>query len=179
MTTIDLRYPVGTIRPPEAPLAAFERRAYLQQIADLPAQLSAAVAQAGAEQMQHPYRPSGWTRHQVVHHVADAHLNGYARFRLALTEDNPTVPPYNPNAWVELADVSLTATDVSLELLAAMHTRWVTLLRHLSEEQWQRTFFRPEMQRTYTLDQALALYAWHGRHHLAHVSSPYPSDLAF
>lgn len=164
-----LRYPIGHAQLPEGPLPAAERAALVQQIAELPAQLTAAARTVGGEGLQRPYRPDGWTGRQVIHHVADSHLNCYTRYRLALTEDHPTIRPYDETAWAELPDVAATPITVSLALLEALHTRWVTLLHHLSDAQWQRTFYHPGMQRDFTLEQALALYAWHGRHHLAHL----------
>jgi hypothetical protein len=163
------RFPIGPPQLAAAPLTAVERAGYLQQLADLPAQLTAAARQVGGERLQLPYRPGGWTGRQVVHHVADSHLNAYVRFRLALTEDNPTIKPYEEAAWAELPDVAATPITVSLALLDNLHSRWLTLLHHLSEAQWQRTFYHPGSQQTFTLDQTLALYAWHGRHHVAHL----------
>jgi hypothetical protein len=164
-----LRFPVGQAQLPEGPLTAAERTALIQQIAELPAQLTAAARAAGGEQLQLPYRLGGWTGRQVIHHVADSHLNCYTRYRLALTEENPTIKPYNEKGWAELPDVAASPITVSLSMIEAMHSRWVTLLHHLTDAQWQRTFYHPGYDRTYTLEQALALYAWHGRHHLAHV----------
>jgi hypothetical protein len=154
---------------PTAPLTPAERAGYLQQVAELPTQLAAAAERLGPERLALPYRPGGWTGQQVIHHVADSHLNAYCRFRLALTEDNPTIRPYDEAAWAELPDVAATPVAVSLALLASLHSRWVTLLHHLSEAQWQRTFLHPETKRISTLEQMLVLYAWHGRHHLAHL----------
>jgi hypothetical protein len=164
-----LRYPIGQPQLPTTPLTPAERASYLQQLADLPAQLHAAASLVGNDRLQLPYRPGGWTGQQVIHHVADSHINSYCRFRLALTEENPTIRPYEEGAWAELHDVAATPVAVSLTLLESLHSRWVTLLHHLSEAQWQRTFYHPGSKRTSTLDQALVLYAWHGRHHLAHV----------
>jgi hypothetical protein len=164
-----LRYPIGRPHLPTAPLAPAERTAYLQQITELPAQLAAAAERLGPERLARPYRLGGWTGQQVIHHVADSHLNAYCRFRLALTEDNPTIRPYDEAAWAALPDVAATPVAVSLALLASLHSRWVALLHHLSDAQWQRTFFHPETKRISTLEQTLALYAWHGRHHLAHL----------
>ncbi|QKG56831.1 putative metal-dependent hydrolase [Hymenobacter sp. BRD128] len=164
-----LRYPVGLPQLPTAPLTPAERAPYLQQLGGLPAQLTAAARRVGGERLQLPYRPGGWTGRQVIHHVADSHLNAYTRFRLALTEDNPTIRPYDEAAWAELPDVAATPITVSLALLESLHSRWGTLLHHLSEAQWQRTFYHPGNHKTSTLDQTLVLYAWHGRHHLAHL----------
>jgi hypothetical protein len=172
MTTPDahLRYPIGRPQLPTAPLTPAERAGYLKQVAELPAQLSAAAEHLGAERLQLPYRPGGWTGQQVVHHVADSHINAYCRFRLALTEDNPAIRPYDEAAWAALPDVAATPVAVSLALLGSLHSRWLTLLHHLSEAQWQRTFLHPETKRVSTLEQTLVLYAWHGRHHLGHLA---------
>jgi hypothetical protein len=172
MSTPDLdllRFPIGLPQLPTAPLTPTERGPYLEQLAELPARLTAAARQVGGERLQLPYRPGGWTGRQVIHHVADSHLNAYTRVRLALTEDNPTIRPYDEAAWAELPDVAATPITVSLALLESLHSRWLTLLHHLDEAQWQRTFYHPESKKTATLDQTLVLYAWHGRHHLAHV----------
>ena len=171
-----LKYPIGRPQLPTAPLTPAERTALIQHLAELPAQLTAMARQVGGEGLQRPYRPDGWTGRQVIHHVADSHINSYVRFRLALTEDNPTISPYDEQAWAELPDVAATPITVSLTLLEALHSRWVTLLHHLTEEQWQRTFYHPGNKRESTLDQALALYAWHGRHHLAHLQMLLPKE---
>ena len=167
----DLSYPIGLADKVESPLTPAQRATYIQQIADLPAQLTAVAREVGGVRLQHPYRPGGWTGRQVIHHVADSHLNCYVRYRLALTEDNPTIRPYDQEAWAELPDVAATPIPVSLTLLEALHSRWVTLLHQLTEAQWQRTFYHPANDRTYSLDEALALYSWHGRHHVAHVAA--------
>lgn len=164
-----LHFPIGQPQLPTAPLTPTERAGYLRQLAELPAQLAAAARRAGGARLQLPYRPGGWTGRQVIHHVADSHLNAYVRFRLALTEDNPTIKPYEEAAWAELPDVAAAPITVSLALLESLHSRWVTLLHHLDEAQWQSTFYHPGNQRTSTLDQTLVLYAWHGRHHVAHL----------
>ncbi|MGI4834395.1 MAG: YfiT family bacillithiol transferase [Janthinobacterium lividum] len=164
-----LRHPIG---PPPAllgPLTPIERADYLRQLADLPAQLAAATEGLGPERLQLPYRPGGWTGRQVIHHLADSHLNAYCRCKLALTEANPTIKPYDEAAWAELPDVAAVPAAVSLALLASLHQRWVALLAPLPATAWQRTFYHPENRQTTTLDQALATYAWHGRHHLAHL----------
>jgi hypothetical protein len=173
ITSIDdsLRFPIGHYQLPSAPLSPTERATYVQQLADLPAQVLAVAQQAGGERLQQPYRPGGWTGRQVIHHLADSHLNCYARYRLALTEENPTIRPYDETAWAELPDVAASPITVSIDLLAALHSRWVMLLQHLGEEQWQRTFYHPKMERTFTLEQATVMYAWHGRHHLAHLNA--------
>jgi hypothetical protein len=169
----DLRYPIGQPELPTEALSKAERAAYIRQLADLPAQLTAAARRVGGIRLQEPYRPGGWNGRQVIHHLADSHVNSYTRFKLALTENNPTIRPYEEQAWAELPDVEATPITVSLALLEALHTRWTNLLVHLGEEQWQRTFYHPGSKLIFTLDQALVLYAWHGRHHLAHVESLY------
>jgi hypothetical protein len=166
---LDRQYPIGRPALPQAPLTAAERTHYINQLAALPAQLTAAARKAGGIRLENSYRPGGWSGRQVLHHVADVHLNFYLRYRLALTEENPTIRPFDMNAWAELPDVAATPVTVSLTLLEALHSRWVTLLWHLTDEQWQRTFYHPAYQQTYTLDQALVQYSWHGRHHLAHI----------
>ncbi|TYZ14366.1 putative metal-dependent hydrolase [Hymenobacter lutimineralis] len=166
---IDLQYPIGRPVLPEGPLTAAQRAGYINQLAALPATLTAAARAAGGVRLENSYRPGGWTGRQVVHHVADVHLNFYLRFRLALTEEHPTIRPFDMNAWAALPDNDATPITVSLALLEALHSRWVTLLWHLTDAQWRRTFFHPLYQQTYTLDQALVQYAWHGQHHLAHL----------
>jgi hypothetical protein len=163
-----LRFPIGRPVLPTAPLTPAERAPYLQQLAELPAQLATAVEAAGPR-IELPYRPGGWTGRQVVHHLADTHLNLYSRFRLALTEDNPSVRPFDEAAWAELPDVATTPLAVSLALLGSLHARWSSLLQHLTEAQWQRTFYHPRYDTTLRLDQALVQYTWHGRHHLGHI----------
>ncbi|GAB3325497.1 YfiT family bacillithiol transferase [Hymenobacter humi] len=168
---MDLSYPIGHAQLPEGALSLTERTALIQQIAELPAHLTAVAKAVGGVALERPYRPGGWSGRQVIHHLADSHMNCYFRFRLALTEEHPTVRPYDEKAWAELPDVAATPITVSLTLLEALHTRWVTLLHHLSEQQWQRTFYHPGTKRDFTLDQALAQYAWHGQHHLAHLQA--------
>ena len=129
-----------------------------------------AVAGLSDAQLDTPYRPGGWTVRQLVHHVADSHMNGFIRAKLALTEDEPTIKPYDQDRWVELADSQM-PVDVSLQLLDAVHARWSALYRSLEPEQHARTFFHPETNAAFTLDQHLHLYAWHSRHHVAHIMS--------
>lgn len=161
------RYPVGRFAPP-GPLSSADRTRLIDGIAAFPRQLSAQVSGLTEEQLQRPYRAGGWTVRQVVHHVVDSHINAYVRSKWTLTEDAPTVKPYDQDAWSGLADVQLTPVDVSLRLLAAVTERWVTLLRALSEEDFSRPFEHPE-EGSMTLDTLVALYEWHGRHHLGHV----------
>lgn len=167
----DLRFPIGHYQLPEQPLTAEERHGYIQQLMALPTELRMALDGLSGEQFDTPYRPGGWTVRQVLHHLPDSHVNSYTRFRLALTEDNPTIKPYDEAAWAQLPDVTIVPPDVSLILLDALHARWVVLLSQLTDEQWLRTWYHPEAQQTIRLDQALVMYAWHGRHHTAHITS--------
>ena len=164
----DLRYPVGKFSYDSA-IAAGARRDLIEQIADTPRALRAAVAGLDDRQLDTPYRPEGWTVRQVVHHVPDSHMNAYVRFKLALTEENPTIKPYDEAAWARVADTARTPVDVSLALLDALHARWVVLLRSLADADYTRTLVHPE-RGPITLDWLLQLYAWHGRHHTAHVT---------
>jgi hypothetical protein len=165
----DLRYPVGKFVLDPA-TTTDKRNAWIRQIADAPALLRAGVAGLDDRQLDTPYRPGGWTVRQVLHHVPDSHLNAYCRFKLALTEDNPTIKPYDEDAWAKIADTARTPPDVSLTLLEALHRRWVILLESLSARDFARPLHHPEHGGR-TLDWMLQLYAWHGRHHAAHVSS--------
>ncbi len=135
-----------------------------------PAKLRAATEHLSDEQLDTPYRPGGWTVRQVVHHCPDSHVNAYIRFKLALTEDFPTIKPYLEDRCALLPDTQLTPVRVSLDLLDALHTRWTILLRALSPADWERGYVHPEVQRRFTLAQVLVMYAWHSRHHLAHVT---------
>jgi len=165
----DLRYPVGPYKRVENPTAA-QRRDFVEAIAETPARLNAAIAGLTPAQLDTPYRPGGWTVRQVVHHLPDSHMNSYVRFKLALTEDEPTIKPYDEARWAELADSKTTPIETSLALLENLHRRWVGLLRSMSETDWKRKFRHPELG-VVTLEQALGLYAWHGRHHVAHITA--------
>lgn len=167
--TTDLRYPVGRFQRPES-LDEAERRRAIDAVAAAPAQLRAAVAGLTDVQLDTPYRPDGWTVRQVVHHVPDSHMNAYVRFKLALTEDEPTIKPYDEARWAELADTRETPVESSLALLDRLHDRWVRLLRSMSADDFARRLRHPEMG-VQRLDQVLALYDWHGRHHVGHVTS--------
>ena len=166
----DPRYPIGRFSL-EGEITEARRQAWIDEIDRAPAALRAAVAGLTADQMETPYRPGGWTVRQVVHHVPDSHLNSYVRFKLALTEDEPTIKPYEEASWAELNDVRMVAPEVSLVLLETLHARWVPLLRSLSRADYRRTYRHPEMDRVWTLEETLALYAWHGRHHVAHITA--------
>jgi len=165
----DLRYPVGRFRRPDA-LTSQERNSAISEIADAPQRLRQAVADLDDTQLDTAYRPGGWTVRQVAHHMADSHINSYVRFRLALTEDEPVIKPYEEARWAELSDARTMPVEPSLALLDAMHSRWVGLLRSMSVEGFARTFRHPELGLV-TLDGNVALYAWHGRHHVAHIAN--------
>ena len=165
----DLRYPIGKlVRKPQ--LTAQERGAAIEAIAQAPRALRVAVANLTEAQLDTPYRPEGWTVRQVVHHVADSHMNAYSRFRFALTEDNPTIKPYDEAKWAELVDARTMPVDVSLALLDTMHARLVTLLRSLPDGDFQRALNHTQ-NGPMTVDALLGMYSWHGRHHAAHVTS--------
>jgi len=165
----DPRYPIGKFHF-DGPLTEDQKKDCIEAIAQTPAKLRAAIAGFSPQQLDTPYRPEGWTVRQVVHHVPDSHLNAYVRFKLALTEDEPTIKPYAEDRWANLADTHTTPVEVSLTLLESLHDRWVRLLRSLSKNDWKRAFRHPELGEV-TLEKNLALYAWHGRHHVAHITS--------
>ncbi|MBW3552422.1 MAG: putative metal-dependent hydrolase [Gemmatimonadetes bacterium] len=165
----DLRYPIGKFRY-SGPMDEADRQQAIDTIQSLPARLRATIEAFAEEQLDAAYRPGGWTVRQVVHHLADSHLNAYTRFKLALTEDEPTIRPYDEARWAELTD-SRAAPDVSLRLLDALHERWVLLLRSLAREDWQKRVLHPEHKRDMSLDELLAMYAWHCSHHLAHITT--------
>jgi uncharacterized damage-inducible protein DinB len=164
----DLQYPIGRFSYPDSTTPE-QRQAWILEIARAPRELRAAVAGLSPQQLDTPYRPGGWTARQVAHHVPDSHMNAFTRFKLALTEDQPTIKPYDEARWAVLPDTAL-PVEPSLDLLDALHVRWVRLLEAMSEQDYQRTFVHPESG-ALRLDQYLALYAWHGRHHVAHVLS--------
>ena len=168
MTSEDLRYPVGKFQR-VSELSPAERAAKIAEIAELPKKLAAAVAGLNEKQLDTPYRPGGWTVRQTVHHVADSHVNAYIRLRFALTENDPTVKPYEEAVWAELADAKSMPPSVSLALLEGLHARWVTLLKSLTPAQFQRTMEHPE-NGTMTVDFLIAMYSWPARHHTAHIT---------
>lgn len=165
----DLRFPIGPFSY-AGPSTPEQRQQSIADLAGAPAQLRAAVAGLTDAQLDTPYRPEGWTVRQLVHHLPDSHLNAYARFRLALTEEQPTIKPYDEKRWAELPDARTMPPEPSLALLAGLHTRWVNLLWAMPAEDFARTVRHPESG-LHTLDRMLALYAWHGLHHVAHITS--------
>jgi uncharacterized damage-inducible protein DinB len=165
----DLRYPIGKFKF-DGPTTPEQREELLNQIEQAPSRLRAAVKGLSDQQLDTPYRPEGWTVRQVLHHVPDSHLNAYIRYKLALTEDEPTIKPYAEDRWAQLADTQATPVEVSLAMVDSLHDRWVRLLRSLQPEDWKRSFRHPELGLV-SLEKNLALYAWHGRHHVAHITA--------
>jgi uncharacterized damage-inducible protein DinB len=166
---MDLRYPVGQFDNSE-PITAESRNKFIDEIEETPRGLRDAVAGLTDEQLETPYRPGGWTVRQVVHHLPDSHLNSYMRFKLAATEEQPLIRTYHEERWAELSDARTGPIDISLDLLETLHRRWVLFLRSLSEQELARTFQHPEWG-SVDLSKAIAMYAWHGRHHVAHITA--------
>jgi hypothetical protein len=165
---MDARYPIGKFEMPAQGSAARRQQA-MDEIASTPAKLRAAVKGLNDAQLDTPYRAGGWTVRQVVHHVPDSHLNAYVRLKLALTEDNPTIKPYDEAAWAKLADSNSTPIEVSLTLMDSVHDRWDRIWRSLRPEQFERKLVHPE-NGARTVDWLLFLYEWHGKHHTAHIT---------
>jgi uncharacterized damage-inducible protein DinB len=163
----ELRYPVGKFELPAA-ITREQRRQCIAEIADLPQRLRAAVAGLSDPQLDTPYRPGGWTIRQLVHHIADSHMHSYIRFKLAMTEERPTIKPYDEGRWAKLPEAKNAPVEVSLDLIDALHRRWVMMLEHMSDADFEHTFLHPELGEV-ALGPVLALYAWHSRHHLAHI----------
>jgi hypothetical protein len=169
MPVTTLAYPIGRFQAPDA-IDASARDAFVAQIELVPALLRKAIEGLDKRQLDTPYRPGGWSVRQVVHHLPDSHLNAYVRFKLALTEDQPTIRPYDQARWAELPEATAGPVRLSLDLLANLHARWVACIRALPPASFERTFRHPELG-VMSLNQQLALYAWHGRHHVAHITS--------
>jgi uncharacterized damage-inducible protein DinB len=168
--TTDPRYPVGRFVPPTE-FTTESRGAAIAAIAALPAELRAATAGLDDAQLDTPYRDGGWTLRQLVHHVADSHVNAYVRHKLAICEEEPTIRPYDEKTWAETHEARTAPVEISLALLDALHARWTAFLRALPAATFARGFFHPEARQRMTLDWSIALYAWHGRHHTAHVTA--------
>jgi hypothetical protein len=166
--TVDLSYPVGRFDK-TATWTAESRRAAIESIATLPANMRAAVSGLTEAQLDTAYRPGGWTVRQLVHHVADSHMNGYIRTKLALTENTPTIKPYEQDAWAQLPDSRL-PIELSLAILDSVHQRWTVIVRSMKDEDFTRTFVHPDMG-PLNLDTHVHLYGWHSRHHVAHVTA--------
>jgi hypothetical protein len=167
--TEDLKYPIG--KYVTQPFSEKQLQEWLIDIKFLPQHLENAVLNLDAAQLDTPYREEGWMVKQVVHHVADSHMNAYTRFKLGLTEMNPTIRPYDEVAWAELKDSLELPINISLTLIHALHSRWHYILKDLTQEQLLRTVFHPEHKKEFTLWDLLGMYAWHGRHHVAHITS--------
>jgi len=165
----DLRFPIGGFSAPASSMAGI-RGAHLQTLRQLPERLRLAIDGLDDAKLDTPYRPDGWTSRQVVHHVADSHANAYIRFKLALTEDWPTIKPYDEAAWANMPDSRWLPAEPSLALIDALHGRWVALLETMTDEDFHKGYNHPAMGRQ-NLAAALALYAWHSRHHTAHITS--------
>ena len=163
----DLRYPVGRFRRAEANVT--DHAGAIATLAALPENLRAALDGLSDARLDTAYREGGWTVRQLVHHIADSHMNSYIRIRLALTEDWPAIKPYDEKLWAELPDAKTAPVDISVNLLTVLHRRWVLLMRSLTEEQWQRGYTHPQNGRQ-TIAEAAALYEWHSRHHVAHIT---------
>ncbi len=167
--SIDPRYPIGKFEP--QPYSEKQKQAWLLDLQFLPEALERAINNLDEAQLNTPYRDGGWTVKQLVHHVADSHMNAYIRFKLGLTEDKPTIKPYEEQDWALLADNDLVPINVSLTLLHALHLRWVASIKDLTKEQWNRLVVHPAANREMSLWFLLGLYAWHGNHHVAHVTT--------
>ena len=165
----NLQYPIGKYQP--QPFSAKQLEQWIIDIKYMPNHLENAVINLDEHQLETPYRPDGWTVKQLVHHVADSHMNAYIRFKLGLTENSPVIKPYDEAAWALLNDTENLPINVSLTLLFALHTRWVVVLENIKEEDWNRTVFHPEQKKEITLWHLLGMYAWHSLHHTAHITA--------
>lgn len=166
---VDLHYPIGKYEP--KPYSEHQKEEWLNDIKFLPQLLENAIVNLDEAQLQTPYRDGGWTVQQTVHHVADSHMNAYCRFKLGLTEENPTIRPYEEKLWAELSDVENIPVNISITLLYALHTRWYSAISDLTLPQWERKVFHPEAKKEMTLWYLLGSYAWHGKHHVAHITA--------
>ena len=168
-TAVDPRYPIGKYQP--QPFSAKQKQDWINDIRFLPGALEQAVLNLDETQLNTPYREGGWTIKQLVHHVADSHMNAYCKFKLGLTEENPTIKPYEEALWAQLSDTKNLPINISLTLLHALHARWIEILLNMSDEDFNRTVFHPEHKKDLTLWFLLGMYAWHSRHHTAHITS--------
>ena len=164
----ELRYPIGRYTTPQQ-YTDSDIRQWINSITALPMLMDACIENMDVYQLETPYREGGWTVQQVVHHVADSHMNAYIRLKLALTEDNPTIAPYKEELWAEMSDTRTVPVNISVTLLHAVHRRMVAILNDMKETDWQRTYFHPQYKRSFPLWEMVALYAWHGKHHAAHI----------
>lgn len=166
---MDPRYPVGKYEP--QPFSEQQKQDWLKDIKLLPQLLENTIQNLDEAQLNTAYREGGWTVKQLVHHVADSHIHAYCRFKFGLTEDNPTIRPYKEKVWAELKDVETVPVNVSLTLLHALHARWYATIKDLKDDDWNKTILHPEHNKTFTLWHLLGMYAWHGKHHAAHVTT--------
>ncbi|MEO8821159.1 MAG: YfiT family bacillithiol transferase [Ginsengibacter sp.] len=167
-----LRYPIGKEEEQEFYKSGFDesvKSSLINDIKILPTSLDFAIQNLDAAQLETPYRPGGWTVQQLIHHIADSHINAYVRFKLGLTEDNPTIKAYDQDAWATLSDSKKLPVNISITLLHALHLRWCQLLEDMDDHQWQRTVYHPERKINLNLWDLLKSYAWHSRHHTAHI----------
>ncbi len=170
---LHLSYPIGKENEQDAydkPYSDALKNELLDNIKMLPSLLEYSIQNLNESQLQTPYRPGGWSVHQLIHHVADSHLNAYIRFKLGLTEDNPAIKPYDQDAWSKLNDTRNLPVNISLTLLHSLHARWYELLRDIDETQWQCTVYHPERKKAITLWELLKTYSWHSQHHTAHIN---------
>jgi uncharacterized damage-inducible protein DinB len=165
---VDPRYPIGKYEP--KPYSEEQKETWLADIRFLPELIEQSVSNLDEKQLQTPYREGGWTVHQLVHHIADSHMNAYIRFKLGYTETNPAIKPYEEKLWAETQDVKNLPVNISVTLLFALHRRWYEFLESLQPDDWQRTVFHPEHKKEMSLWFLLGMYAWHGRHHTAHIT---------
>lgn len=166
---MDPRYPIGKYEPQV--FSDKQKQEWLSDIRFLPQVLENTIQNLDESQLNTPYREGGWKVKQLVHHVADSHINAYCRFKLGLTEQNPTIRPYEEQLWAELNDVEAVPINISLTLLHALHARWYATIRDLKDEDWNRTVIHPAHNQTFTLWHLLGMYAWHGKHHVAHITT--------
>lgn len=168
--TEELKYPIGHFEP--KPYSEAQKEKWLADIRFLPNELELAIQNLDAHQLNTPYREGGWRVQQLVHHVADSHINAYTRFKLGLTESNPTIKPYEEGDWANLNDIDIVPINVSITLLFALHQRWLATIKDLTEEQWlQRSVVHPASGKTIILWDLLGMYSWHGRHHVRHITA--------
>lgn len=165
----NLKYPIGKYT--EQPFSEDLLQERLLDIETLPLHIENAILNLDEAQLNTVYRDGGWTLKQVVHHVADSHMNAYIRFKLGLTEDNPTIKSYDEALWAEMMDTKIIPINVSITLLHALHKRWSVVLKNIKNEEWNRTLFHPQYKKEMSLWYLLGMYAWHSKHHVAHITS--------
>lgn len=165
-----LRFPIGAFENPDM-FSQEKIESWIETLASFPDDVQRTIKNLNDAQLNNRYRPDGWTIRQVIHHCADSHMNSYIRFKLSITENRPVIKPYREELWAELSDAKELPVDISIQLLKALHERWIYFLRHLSEEDWNKKFKHPETKTLLSLKLNLAYYAWHCEHHLAHINN--------